>query len=134
MGIYSETMIRETWLNKVEPHETPLPLPKRGDTALVGRLPPEEYEVYIWLLRAYSIDWIAESLGLEKKKVKTLAANIYTTLEVGNQRELVRYYFSPGKYAAPAGGKPALPGEELAYSMARYTDQCVEAYSLKKTR
>jgi len=116
------------------PEASQLTPPDRGDITLVYSLTPEEYEVYIWLLLAYSINWIAESLGLEKKKVRTLAGNIYAALKVSDQRELIRYYFLPDKFSAlvPVGGKPALPGEELAYSMASYTDQCTEAYSIKQ--
>ena len=116
------------------PEASQLTPPDRGDAALVNRLMPEEYEVYIWLLQAYSINWIAESLGLEKKKVRALAGNVYAALKVSDQRELIRYYFLPDKFAAlvPADGKPALPAEALAYSMASYTDQCMEAYSIKQ--
>jgi len=94
---------------------------RRGNPLFLRRLLPEEYEVYVWLLEAYSIGWIAESLGLEKRKVKTLAKQVYKILEVGDQRELVRHYLSPDKYAAY--GKPALCTEELAYYMSYYTDQ-----------
>ena len=87
---------------------------------MVCRLSKEEHEVYIWLLQAYSIEWIAETLGLENRKAKTLAANVYKTLEVSDQRELIRFYISPNKY----GEKPLLSGEDFAYAMASYTDQC----------
>jgi len=103
-----------------------------GDSALVNLLLPEEYNVYVWLLQAYNINWIAETLGLDKQTVKTLARNVYKTLKVNDQRDLVRYYFSPEKYAAHANGKPALTGEELAYFMAVYTNQCVESILAKK--
>jgi len=93
--------------------------PLRDASALVSRLSKEEHEVYNWLLQAYSIEWIAETLGMETRKVRTLAANVYKTLEVSGQRELIRYYVSPGKY----GVKPLLSGEDFAYAMALYTDQ-----------
>jgi DNA-binding CsgD family transcriptional regulator len=92
--------------------------PHRGDPVLVSSLPPQEHEVYLWLLNAYSMDWISESMGLEKRAIKTLAANVYRILKVSDQRELVRYYF------VPANGSPVRPGEELAQSMAQYTEQC----------
>jgi DNA-binding CsgD family transcriptional regulator len=95
---------------------------RRGDPALVHCLTQQEYEVYLWLLRAYSIEWIAESMGLEKRTVKNFARNIYTILKVSNQRELVRYYFSPNQYTAKES--QTLHGEALANSMACYTDQC----------
>ena len=97
-----------------------------GDDVLVYRLLPEEYDVYVWLLQAYSLNWISETLGLDKRTVKILVGNVYKTLEVRDQRELVRYYFSSEKFVANANSKP-LHGEELAYSMACYTNQCVEA-------
>jgi DNA-binding CsgD family transcriptional regulator len=89
--------------------------------ALVRTLPHQEYQVYLWLLQAYSLDWIAESLGLKKRDVKTLAKNVYKILGVGDQRDLVRYYF------VPANESPVLQGEELANSMASYTDQCARS-------
>jgi DNA-binding CsgD family transcriptional regulator len=98
---------------------------QRGDSALVRYLQQQEYEVYLWLLNAYSIGWIAETMGLVKRTIKTLAKNIYTILKVNDQRELIRYYF------VPINESPILHGEELANSMAYYTDQCVQTYSLR---
>lgn len=105
------------------PEAGPVIPPSWSNAVLVSRLSPEEYEVYLWLLQAYSIGWIAESLGLKKRKVKTLAKKVYKTLDVSDQRELVRYYLPPDKYAAR--GKPAMSTEELAYSMSCYTDQAI---------
>jgi len=114
--VYSEPMKRKPPTGTV----TGMPL-SRGNPIFLRRLLPEEYEVYVWLLQAYSIGWIAESLGLEKRIVKTLAKKVYKILEVSDQRELIRYYLSSDKYAAHV--KPALSTEELAFSMSRYTDQ-----------
>ena len=94
--------------------------PLRDSAAFVSRLKPEEYEVYIWLLQAYSIAWISETLGLERKKVKSLVSNVYKTFEVKNQRELIKYFVSLKKYES----KPMQNIEEFAYAMASYTDQC----------
>jgi hypothetical protein len=64
---------------KIPPPEDAVVKPlHRGDPALVHSLPWQEYEVYLWLLQAYSIDWISETLGLEKRAVKALAGNVYT--------------------------------------------------------
>jgi len=87
-------------------------------TALVGSLSPEEYEVYIWLLQAYSIGWIAETLGLKKRKVNAISSKVYKTLKVNSQSELIRYYVSLKKYQE----KPQFNGEDFAYAMASYTD------------
>ena len=95
--------------------------------ALVNSLKPEEYDVYIWLLQAYSIDWISETLGMESRKVRALAANIYKTLEVGDQRELIRHYVTPNKYET----KPLQNAEDFAYSMASYTDHCAAKAACK---
>ena len=103
---------------KILPKDETRKQPYQGDPALVRSLPPREYQVYLWLLQAYSLDWIAETLGLEKRAVKTLAANVYRTLEVGDQRDLVRFYF------VPTNESPALEGEKLVHSMASYTEQC----------
>jgi len=96
--------------------------PLRDASALVGRLSKEECEVYNWLLQAYSIEWIAETLGMESRKVRAIAAHVYKILEVSDQRELIRYYISLNKYKA----KPLLSGEDFAYAMASYTDRCAE--------
>jgi len=52
-------------MNEEKPAET-IKQPLRDNT-LVSRLLSEEYDVFIWLLQAYSITWIAETLGLKKK-------------------------------------------------------------------
>ena len=94
--------------------------PLRDASAMVSRLSKIEHEVYNWLLQAYSIGWISETLGMESRKVRAIAAKIYKTFEVSDQRELIRFYLSPNKY----GEKPLLSGEDFAYAMASYTDQC----------
>jgi len=94
--------------------------PFRDSASFVSLLKPEEYEVYIWLLQAYSIAWISETLGLKSKKVKTLASNVYKTLKVKNQRELIKYFVSLKKYES----KPPHSLEDFAYMMASYTDHC----------
>ena len=96
--------------------------PLRDSAAFVSRLKPEEYEVYIWLLQAYSIAWISETLGLESKKVKSLASNVYKKFEVKNQRELIKYFVSLKKYES----KPPHNLEDFAYAMASYTDNCAK--------
>ena len=96
--------------------------PLRDSAAFVSLLKPEEYEVYIWLLQAYSIAWISETLGLKSKKVKTLAAKVYKTLKVKNQRDLIKYYVSLKKYES----KPPHSLEDFAYMMASYTDHCAK--------
>ena len=103
------------------------------DNALVSRLPPKEYSVYIWLLQAYSVNWIAETLGLEKRTVKNLSKKVYAALNVDGQRELIRYYLSLEKYAAYTNSKTEQKEEDIAYSMACYTNNCIETYSIKKT-
>jgi len=94
--------------------------PLRDSAAFISRLKPEEYEVYIWLLQAYSITWISETLGLKSKKVKSLASNVYKTFEVKNQRELIKYFVSLKKYES----KPPHNLEDFAYTMASYTNHC----------
>ena len=94
----------------------------RDSAASASRLKPEEYEVYIWLLQAYSIAWISETLGLKKNKIKSLASNVYKKLDVKNQSELIRYYITLKKY------ETKLPHnlEDFAYMMASYTDHCAK--------
>jgi len=94
--------------------------PLRDSAVFVSRLKPEEYEVYVWLLQAYSISWISETLGLEKKKVNSLASIVYKTFEVKDQRELIKYFVSLKKYET----KPPQNLEDFAYAMASYTNQC----------
>jgi len=94
--------------------------PLRDSAAFVSRLKPEEYEVYIWLLQAYSIAWVSETLGLKSKKVKSLASNVYKKFEVKNQRELIKYFVSLKKYES----KPPHNLEDFAYTMASYTNYC----------
>jgi len=96
--------------------------PLRDSAAFVSRLKQEEYEVYIWLLQAYSIAWISETLGLESKKVKSLASNVFKKLDVKNQSELIRYYITLKKYES----KPPQNLEDFAYMMASYTDHCAK--------
>ena len=96
--------------------------PLRDASALVSRLSKEECEVYNWLLQAYSIGWIAETLGMESRKVRAIAAKVYQTLEVSDQRELIRYYITLRKYDV----EPKLSGEDFACAMASYTDRCAE--------
>jgi len=93
--------------------------PHRGNTALISSLKPEEYNVYIWLLQTYSIRWISETLDIKTSKVRSLAAKIYKKLEVKNQRDLIRHYITPEKYKV----EPFQNLENIAYSMALYTDQ-----------
>jgi len=97
-------------------------LPLKDSAAFISRLKPEEYEVYIWLLQAYSIAWISETLGLKSRKVKSLASNVYKTFEVKNQRELIKYFVSLKKYES----KPPHNLEDFAYAMASYTDNCAK--------
>ena len=94
--------------------------PHIDSAAFVSRLKPEEYEVYIWLLQAYSIAWISETLGLERKKVKSLASNVFKKFEVKNQRDLIKYFVSLKKYVS----KPPPNLEDFAYTMASYTNYC----------
>ena len=94
--------------------------PLRDSSSFVSRLKPEEYEVYIWLLQAYSITWISETLGLKTKRVKSLASNVYKTFEVKDQRELIKYFVSLKKYES----KPPHNLEDFAYTMASYTNYC----------
>jgi len=94
--------------------------PLRDSAAFVSLLKPAEYEVYIWLLQAYSIAWISETLGLESKKVKSLASNVYKKFKVRNQRELIKYFVSLKKYESKLPHSP----EDFAYMMASYTDHC----------
>jgi len=94
--------------------------PLRDSAAFVSLLKPEEYEVYIWLLQAYSIAWISETLGLKSKIVKSLALNVYKKFEVKNQRELIKYFVSLKKYES----KPPHNMEDFAYTMASYTNHC----------
>jgi len=96
--------------------------PLKDSAAFVSRLKPEEYEVYIWLLQAYSITWISETLALKSKKVKSLASNVYKKFEVKNQRELIKYFVSLKKYES----KPPHNLEDFAYAMASYTDNCAK--------
>ena len=107
----------ESGINK---QHTASAAPLRDSAAFVSRLKPEEYEVYIWLLQAYSIKWISETLGLKSKKVKSLASNVYKTFEVKNQRDLIKYFVSLKKYES----KPPHNLEDFAYAMASYTNYC----------
>jgi len=102
-------------------HRAASDVPLKNSAAFVSRLKPEEYEVYIWLLQAYSLAWISETLGLDSKKIKSLASNVYKTFEVKNQRELIKYFVSLKKYET----KPPHNLEDFAYTMASYTDYCV---------
>jgi len=109
----------ETGTNK---QHTASIIPLRDSAAFESRLKPEEYEVYIWLLQAYSMAWISETLGLKSKKVKSLASNVYKKFEVKNQRELIKYFVSLKKYES----KPPHNLEDFAYTMASYTDHCAK--------
>jgi hypothetical protein len=62
---------------------------------------------------------------MEKRQVKTLAQKVFTTLDVMDQGELVRYYASLNRSEPPA---PALPSEELASTMAFYPEYCRVAH------
>jgi len=101
--------------------------PQRDNAALLSRLKPEEYDVYIWLLQSYSVRWISETLGLTNMKVRKLAAGVYKTLKVNNQRELIHNFVSVNKYEK----KPQLSGEDFAYAMASYTNQCITRAALQ---
>ncbi|GHV68808.1 hypothetical protein AGMMS49928_09280 [Spirochaetia bacterium] len=102
---------------------------KQGTTsaeraALVSRLTPEEHEIYLWLRQCFSIAWIAETLEMEKRLVKVLAKQVFKTLNVINQWELVRYYASLNRSKPPA---PAIQIEELACTLAFYPEYRREA-------
>jgi len=113
-------------MNEEKPAET-IKQPLRDNT-LVSCLLPEEYDVFIWLLQAYSVTWIAETLGLKKNKVKSLALKIYKTLDVKNQSELIRYYITLKKYEI----KPPRNLEDFSYAMASYTDSCAKRAIISK--
>ncbi|GHV61364.1 hypothetical protein AGMMS49587_05290 [Spirochaetia bacterium] len=92
--------------------------------ALVGRLTPAEYEIYLWLRQCFSIAWIAETLEMEKQQVKILAKKVFKTLDVTDQWELVRYYAPLNRCKPPA---PAIQAEELACVLAFYPEYRAEA-------
>ena len=87
--------------------------------ALLSHLTPAEHEIYLWLRQCFSIAWIAETLEMEKRQVKVLAKNVFKTLDVIDQGELVRYYAPLNRGKPPA---PAIPPEELASALAFYPE------------
>ena len=89
---------------------------------LVGRLSPDEREIYLWLRESFSIPWIVETTMREKREIKDIAARVYKTLEVRNQDELVVYYGTLGKETS--GEATDIQTEKLAGDLALYNKKC----------
>jgi len=85
---------------------------------LVGRLSPDEREVYLWLRESFSIPWIAETTIRDKREIKNIAARVYKTLEVSDQAELVAYYGTLDKETT--GEATGIKTEKLANDIALY--------------
>jgi hypothetical protein len=77
--------------------------------------------VFVWLREAFTIKWIAETLMRDKREIKTLAAQVYKTLDVRAREELVAYY---GLLSSqPPTTPPEQKAETLSSALARYNQQ-----------
>jgi len=85
---------------------------------LVGRLSPDEREIYLWLRESFSIPWIAETTMRDKREIKDIAARVYKALEVGDQAELAVYYATLDKEIP--GQATDIKTEKLAKDIALY--------------
>jgi DNA-binding NarL/FixJ family response regulator len=89
---------------------------------LVGRLSPDEREIYLWLRESFSIPWIAETTMREKREIKDISARVYKTLEVNDQAELVVYYGTLDKVTSEEATD--IRTEKLAKDLALYNKKC----------
>jgi DNA-binding NarL/FixJ family response regulator len=60
--------------------------------ALSQNLSPEDTRIFRWLREGFSPAWIAETTLQREREVTKRAKEVFRSLEVRNQKELIRYY------------------------------------------